>query len=63
VPDSAADDHSWQEETCRDVDAIGDGHQEVPGEKEDGHIVGIDDDTAAHDVLDDFTFRTPENSC
>jgi hypothetical protein len=63
MADGATDDHSWQEEACWDVDAIGDGHQEVPGEEEDEHVFGIDDNTAAHNVLDDFTFRTPENSC
>jgi len=63
VADGATDDHSWQEETCWDVDTVGDGHQEVPGEEEDEHVCGIDNDTATHDVLDDFTFRTPENGC
>ena len=63
VSHSATDDHSWQEEARWDVDAIGDGHQEVPREEEDKHVFSIDDDTAAHDVLDDLTFRTPENGC
>jgi len=63
VANSTTDDHSWQEETSWDIDTIGDGHQEVPGEEEDEHVLSIDDNTTAHNVLDDFTFRTPENSC
>lgn len=63
MSDGAANDHSRQEETRWNVDAIGDCHQEVPREEEDGHVCCIDDYATAHNVLNDFTFRTPENSC
>jgi hypothetical protein len=58
---SATNNHSWQKETCWDIDTISDGHQDVPREEEDSHVSSINDDTTTHNVLDNFTFRTPEN--
>lgn len=63
MSDRTTDDHSRQKETCWYVDTIGDSHQDVPGEEEDSHVSGINDNTTTHNVLDNFTFRTPEDGC